>query len=134
MCTWGSAPPRVALAAKADAVAGAGGAARYVLGYSTVPNAEVAKNVTDVLVGERLAACVSTVPGLSSTYLWQGKITTDSELLLMIKTRAELAEQVQERIKAVHPYDTPEFVVTEIKAGLPDYLKWIGDSTGPEVN
>lgn len=127
-------PPSLphARAAAAMSAAPAAASARFVLGYTTAPDAKTARSITDVLVGERLAACVSTVPGVSSTYLWEGKVTTEQELLLVVKTRGEMVERVMKRIEEVHPYDTPEFVVTEIAAGLPKYLKWIADSTGTE--
>jgi len=62
-------------------------------------------------------------------YWWDGKVNTDTELLLMIKSRASLVEELTAKVKAVHPYDTPEVIAVNITGGAPDYLKWLVDST-----
>lgn len=97
--------------------------------YSTTPSAEVAKNVSATLVRDRLAACVQAVPGISSTYWWDGKVNTDQEHLLIIKTRHELFDQLADAIKKLHPYNTPEIVAQPIVAGSQKYLDWIDTST-----
>jgi len=58
--------------------------------YVTVPNADVGTALARALVGARLAACVNVVPGVRSIYTWNGEVCEDDELLLIIKTRAEL--------------------------------------------
>jgi periplasmic divalent cation tolerance protein len=58
--------------------------------YVTVPNADVGNALARALVGARLAACVNVVPGVRSIYSWKGEVCEDDELLLIIKTRAEL--------------------------------------------
>ncbi|EKX54497.1 divalent cation tolerance-related protein [Guillardia theta CCMP2712] len=97
--------------------------------YITVPSKEVADKLSQSLVESQLAACVNIIPGIESKFLWQGKIETEKELLLMVKTRDTLTDQVAQHVKKHHPYDTPEFICTDVVAGLPDYLKWVKDST-----
>lgn len=100
-----------------------------MLAFSSVPSRAVAKALADGLVGDRLAACVATLPGVSSTYRWEGKIETEEELLLLIKTRAELMDKVSAFVRKNHPYDVPELIAVPATAGLPEYLKWIGNET-----
>ena len=76
------------------------------------------------LVGERLAACVSVLPGLRSTYRWEGAIERSEEVLLLAKTVPEGLPALQARIVALHPYELPEVLAVEA-AGLPAYLAWI---------
>ncbi|KAK6147733.1 hypothetical protein DH2020_018645 [Rehmannia glutinosa] len=107
--------------------------------YVTVPNKEADENVTDIwklleklaesIVKERLAACVNRVPGVESVYEWKGEIQTDSEELLIIKTRESLLEALTEHVKANHEYEVPEVIALPITGGNLPYLEWIKNST-----
>jgi periplasmic divalent cation tolerance protein len=99
-----------------------------VLLLSTVPTREDGDRIAQALVAERLAACVNVVPGLVSTYRWKGAVERADELLLLVKTRAEMVEDLGARLRALHPYDVPEMVVLPIVGGLETYLAWITDS------
>mmetsp|Transcript_708 Transcript_708/g.1855 ORF Transcript_708/g.1855 Transcript_708/m.1855 type:complete len:157 (+) Transcript_708:60-530(+) len=97
--------------------------------FVTAPSKEVANKLADALVHEKLAACVNVIPGIQSTYLWEGKVERDEELLLMIKTRSSLTTQVAKFVEKNHGYDVPEVICTEVTDGLPAYLKWVAEST-----
>ena len=99
-----------------------------VLVMSTVGSREDAERIAQALVGERLAACVNVVPGLLSIYRWKGAVERADELLLLIKTRAEMVEDLGARLRALHPYEVPELVVVPITGGHGPYLDWITDS------
>ncbi len=93
--------------------------------FSTCANAEDARRIARVLVEERLAACVNQVPGLLSTYQWQGKLCEEAEILLVIKTRRALIPTIAARFRQLHPYQTPELVALPIEAGAEPYLNWL---------
>ncbi|KAK4796696.1 hypothetical protein SAY86_029022 [Trapa natans] len=97
--------------------------------YVTVPNKESGKKLAESIIREKLAACVNRVPGIESVYHWQGEIQTDSEELLIIKTRQSLLEPLTEHVKANHEYDTPEVIALPILGGSVQYLEWIKNST-----
>jgi periplasmic divalent cation tolerance protein len=99
-----------------------------VLLLSTVPTREDGERIAQALVGERLAACVNVVPGLVSTYRWKGEVERADELLLLVKTRSEMVEDLGARLRALHPYELPELVVLPIVGGLEAYLGWITDT------
>ena len=101
---------------------------RTVLVLSTVGTRADADRIAQALVGERLAACVNVVPGLASTYRWKGAVETAQEVLLIIKTRGERLEELESRLRALHPYDVPEMVVLPIAGGHGPYLDWIAES------
>ncbi len=95
----------------------------------TCPSQEVGEEIAQVLVKGRLAACVNVVPGLTSIYRWEGKISRDAESLLVIKTRRAKLPALSRRVKAIHPYSVPEVIALPIVAGSGPYLTWIRHST-----
>ncbi|XP_050215270.1 protein CutA, chloroplastic [Mercurialis annua] len=97
--------------------------------YVTVPNRDAGKKLAQSIVKEKLAACVNIVPGVESVYQWQGEIQTDSEELLIIKTRQSLLEALTEHVKANHEYDVPEVISLPITGGSIPYLEWLKNST-----
>ncbi len=102
----------------------------YVLALTTLPVDQDAVAFGRVLVDERLAACVSILPEMQSVYRWQGNVEQERERQLLIKTTARCLVPLWERIRELHSYDVPEFVVLQIADGNDVYLRWIADSTG----
>jgi periplasmic divalent cation tolerance protein len=96
-----------------------------LLCYCTCPDAATGQALADALVGEGLAACVNRLPGVSSTYRWQGKLVTDSEELLLIKTTEARFAPLRERLVALHPYELPELIAVPVAHGHPAYLEWV---------
>src|SRR4029453_7754144 len=97
----------------------------YAVVLTTAGSDEEASKIASALVERGLAACVSVVPGVRSTYRWEGRMLTESESLLVIKTRRERFEAVRRAIREMHSYDVPEVILLEIAEGDPDYLAWI---------
>ncbi|WOG98901.1 hypothetical protein DCAR_0418247 [Daucus carota subsp. sativus] len=97
--------------------------------YVTVPNKDAGKKLAESLVKEKLAACVNRVPGIESVYEWQGQIQTDSEELLIIKTRESLLDALKEHVKENHEYDVPEVIALPIVGGSLPYLEWLKANT-----
>ena len=96
--------------------------------YITVRDEDEAKKIGKALVEEGLAACVNMHP-IQSIYRWQGQIEEEGEIALFIKTKANLADEIIERVKELHSYEVPCIVCYPIEKGYPDYLKWIEEST-----
>ena len=99
-----------------------------IVALSTVGNAGDAQRIGRALVERRLVACVNVVPGVTSIYDWKGSVTTDSELLLVIKTRREKLDEVRSALLELHPYEVPELIALPIEGGHGAYLEWIEDS------
>lgn len=95
----------------------------------TCPDRDAADRIARTLVDERLAACVNALPGVTSTYRWQGEVQQDNEFLLLIKSTPERAAAMLDRILELHPYDVPEVLTLPVATGLPAYLHWVGENT-----
>ena len=87
-----------------------------------------AESIAEKIIESKNAACVNILPKVTSVYWWQGKIEKDSESLLVIKTNESAKDQLQETVKANHPYETPEIIFLEIHSGSTEYLNWIDNS------
>lgn len=97
--------------------------------FVTASNTDEAAKIGEKLVSERLAACVNIIPAIESIYRWEGKVARDNESLLIIKTTDERYLEVEQRVKELHSYTTPEVVALKIERGSEHYLKWLRDST-----
>ena len=91
---------------------------------TTVPNRRKAEEIAHTMVESCLAACVQLLPGISSTYAWEGKIVTEEECLILFKTSAERVPSLKEALLKLHPYTTPEFVVLDSSQVDQKYLAW----------
>jgi periplasmic divalent cation tolerance protein len=99
--------------------------------FVTAPDADAGGRIARALVEERLAACVSQVPGVRSTYRWQGGVQQDDEVLLVIKTRADRLGALAARVRALHPYELPEVLALPAAGGSADYLEWVAREAAP---
>lgn len=98
---------------------------RAVFVYTTYPSIVEAEEAGRALVEQRLAACVNILPGMISHYRWQGAIERAEEVVMLIKTRASLAEAARAEVKARHSYSTPAILVLPIESVDQTYLAWI---------
>lgn len=96
----------------------------------TCPNETSATEIATALLAAELAACVNCVAGIRSMYRWNGQLRVDTEVLLVIKTRAARYAALEQAIRAQHPYDVPEIIALPVVAGANDYLGWISQATG----
>ena len=103
----------------------------FVIVLATFPADADAEPLATTLVEERLAACVNVLPPMTSIYTWQGKVERAAERQLLIKTSRPRLAALEARLKSLHPYDVPEFVVIPIIAGSADYLGWVEEGTAP---
>ena len=104
----------------------------HIVVLVTAPNSEEAESLAKLLLEKQLAACCNLLSGVRSLYRWEGKIADDQEVLLLIKTRADLFDRLKVAVLAVHSYSCPEIIALPVVAGHAPYLKWIDDNTLPD--
>jgi periplasmic divalent cation tolerance protein len=98
---------------------------RALLVYTNYPSIVEAERAGRAIVEQRLAACVNILPGMISHYWWQGALERGEEAVMIIKTRASLANRVCAAVKAGHPYTTPAILVLPIEQIDSAYLEWL---------
>jgi periplasmic divalent cation tolerance protein len=98
---------------------------RAVFVYTTYPSVVEAEKAGRVLLERALAACVNILPGMVSLYRWQGAIERGEEAVMIVKTRASLAEAVRAAVKEMHPYETPAILVIPLESVDAAYLGWM---------
>ena len=101
----------------------------YVMVLTTLPVDADGPGFAHSLVEERLAACVNLLAPMESVYRWEGNIEQETERQVVIKTSRDRVAMLWERIRELHPYDVPEFLVLPIVDGNDAYLRWVADST-----
>jgi periplasmic divalent cation tolerance protein len=108
----------------------------HIVALMTASGLDEARAIASTLVEERLAACCNIVGGVESIYRWGGKVESAREVLVVVKTTADLQQAVAERIEQLHSYDLPEFVVLPVVGGSERYLAWLDASVedGPSTS
>ena len=104
-----------------------------VLLLTTCPDPDSARCLARDLVEGRLAACVTQLPNIASTFRWQGKVCEELETKLLIKSTTDRVADIKTHIGLHHPYDVPELLVVPITDGLPTYLAWLVSQTREET-
>ncbi|MGQ9684081.1 MAG: divalent-cation tolerance protein CutA, partial [Anaerolineae bacterium] len=107
------------------------GTSCYRVVLMTAGTAEEAAALAQMLVEERLAACVSIVGPIRSIYRWQGRVENGAEHLLIAKTHQGLVERLAARVSELHSYQVPEILSLTIDYGWPPYLAWLSAETAP---
>jgi periplasmic divalent cation tolerance protein len=92
---------------------------------TTFANAEDAAKAVRILVDEQIIACGTILPGARSIYRWKAAIEDSEEAVVLLKTSAERFPVLEERLRAIHPYETPEIVALDPTAVSKDYAEWV---------
>jgi periplasmic divalent cation tolerance protein len=100
------------------------------IAMTSVGSEEEGARIAEVLIEEKLAACVQILPAMQSVYRWQGVVRKDREWLLLMKTTAERTAAVEQRLRELHSYEVPEFLVLEVTEASHRYLEWLAAETG----
>ena len=102
---------------------------QHSVAFVTTSGIGEARKIANALVEKRLAACCNIIPKVESIYRWEGKVNTDTEALMVIKTRKSLMKDIIRCVRELHSYSVPEIIFLPLQGGNPDYLKWLAEST-----
>lgn len=106
--------------------------AEFIVVMVTAPGMEEAEKISRSLVEEKLAACCSIVPKVTSIYEWEGKVEKTEECLIVIKTRSMRFGELVEEVTKLHSYDVPEIISMPITDGFDQYLSWVWEKSRSE--
>jgi periplasmic divalent cation tolerance protein len=99
----------------------------YIQIVTTMESKESAEKMGNLLVENKLAACVQVSGPITSIYQWEDKMEQSQEYYCIIKTEKKRYSQIEHTIKKNHSYEVPEIIVLPILKGNPDYLNWISE-------
>jgi periplasmic divalent cation tolerance protein len=106
---------------------------KFTVVLVTVPSKEIGERIAKALLERELIACANLLESIQSFYTWQGEMHIDNELLMVLKTRADLfQEKLVPAIQSLHPYDVPEIIAIPIEMGAQSYLNWMEEVTSGE--
>ena len=94
----------------------------------TAASADEAGRIAEMLVSQKLAACVQILPAMQSVYIWQGQVQRESEVLILAKTTQNNFAELEREVRAMHSYEAPEIVALPIVNGSKPYIEWLVDS------
>lgn len=94
----------------------------------TASGKEEAEKIAQVVLTQKLAACVNIIPGVQSYFWWEGKIDSSPEVSMIIKTDEKKFNELAQAVRQAHSYDTPEIIALPIVAGDEKYMKWMNDA------
>ena len=103
-----------------------------IIVITSCPSAEEGAILAQKLVAEKLAACVSVLPGMRSFYRWKGQMESADEVLLLIKTSQHLFDRLRSAVEAQHSYEVPEILALPVVDGAPRYLDWLSGELAGE--
>ena len=103
---------------------------KAVVVFMTAPKREEAERLAEIIINERLAACVQILPEITSFYHWQGKIERDAEVLILAKTTIDKFPEIEEVVRENHSYEVPEIIAVPSEAVSAPYLAWLKAETG----
>jgi periplasmic divalent cation tolerance protein len=102
-----------------------------LLVFTNLPDRASAERLADLLLEQRLAACVNILAPCRSVYRWKDALQHDEEHPMLIKTSAERYPALEQALRQGHPYELPEIIAVPIERGLPAYLDWVAAETKP---
>ncbi|GGW90502.1 divalent-cation tolerance protein CutA [Alteromonas halophila] len=94
---------------------------------STAPSHASARQIADALIEARLAACVQLLPQLESVYHWDGKVESDNECQVIIKTTSDAQQAAFDKVSELHPYAVPQWLIINDVSGSDAYITWLHD-------
>lgn len=97
----------------------------YIQVVVTVDTKEKAERLANLLVEQKLAACVQVSGPVASIYHWEGKIERATEWMCFIKSRRELYKELENTIRSHHSYEIPEILAFPVLMGYEAYFQWM---------
>ena len=100
-----------------------------LLVLTNLPDRAAAERLADLLIAQKVAACVNILAPCRSVYRWKDAVQHDEEHPMLIKTTLERYPALEQALRSSHPYELPEIIAVPIERGLPAYLDWVAAET-----
>ena len=100
----------------------------YKILVTTTNSKEVAQKIQRIILENKLSPCINVLDNIQSSYLWEGKVVTDKEIMLIIKSTSDNIQEIKETILELHNYDTPEIISINFDIMDDRYARWFNES------
>lgn len=101
----------------------------YYFAYITAGSIDEARHLGKALLQDQLVACINIIEQMESMFMWEGEFQNEKEVIVIAKTKAELVNDLIEKVKVEHSYDCPCVVTLPVQGGNQDFLNWIHEET-----
>src|SRR5438128_12648038 len=91
----------------------------------TVASREEAERIARRLVEDRLAACVNIVPQVRSFFIWQGNVSQEDEVLLVVKSRRARCQELATAVRQPHSYSVADFIAVPVLVCSSGHRRWV---------
>ena len=95
---------------------------------TTIKNKVTKNDIINELITNDYVSCINVIENVSSHYKWQGKIESEKEDILFIKTMKRNEKLIYEVIRGIHDYETPEITTIAVNNVDNSYLNWANES------
>ncbi len=100
---------------------------QFIIIRTTFSKKLKARKLAKILIEKKLAACVQ-ISKIESFYFWNKKISNSDEILVEIKTKANLYKKIEKEILINHEYEIPQILTININEAFSGYEKWLDGS------
>ena len=100
--------------------------------YVTFPNEKSAQKIAKIMLKKKLIACANIFPKIKSVYIWNKKITSNSECICIFKTEQKLCKKLEIELKKTHPYSVPCLAQIKLNGLNQAYKKWLMGTFEPQ--
>lgn len=102
--------------------------AKFIIGYVSLPDSKIAKQIATTLINNKYAACVKILSGITSFYMWEGSLQEDNEVYILIKSQENKIPMIKDVLDKDHPYKIYEFLYHDVSSANDQYSKWLESS------
>ena len=96
---------------------------------TTTDSLKIINKISDYLLNKKLSPCIQVLTNLESKYIWEGKIASNKEYLMLIKCKTNNINTISTYIKKNHNYEVCEIIKLDMDILNDKYEKWFNKTS-----
>ncbi|MDF3820370.1 divalent-cation tolerance protein CutA [Leptospira sp. 96542] len=98
-----------------------------ILVFTTIGDRDMAEEHISEMLELGIIISGTIFPEVELVYMWEGKITVDTENKILLKAKGENYDRIEEYIMKRHPYIAPEIIKLDASFGSPAYKTFVAE-------